>query len=42
MTDQQGLQTMVALYNVETGTSRPTDLFEIDYQAATNASRERR
>jgi len=41
VTDQQGLQTMVALYNVETGNSLPADLFEIDYQAATNAARGR-
>jgi outer membrane lipoprotein-sorting protein len=42
VTDQQGLQTMVALYNVETGNSLDEDLFDIDYQAATNAARERR
>jgi outer membrane lipoprotein-sorting protein len=41
VTDQQGLQTMVALYNVETGNALPDDLFRIDYQAATNAARER-
>jgi outer membrane lipoprotein-sorting protein len=40
VTDQQGLQTMVALYNVEIGGALDSDLFEIDYQAATNASRE--
>jgi outer membrane lipoprotein-sorting protein len=40
VTDQQGLQTMVALYNVETGKPLPSDLFEINYQAATNAARE--
>jgi len=40
VTDQQGLQTMVALYNVETGKQLPSDLFEIDYNAATNAARE--
>jgi len=40
VTDQQGLQTMVALYNVETGKQLPPDLFEIDYNAATNAARE--
>ncbi len=38
VTDQQGLQTMVALYNVETGKPLDADLFKIDYQAATNAS----
>jgi outer membrane lipoprotein-sorting protein len=41
VTDQQGLQTMVALYNVETGKPLDSDLFKIDYQAATNAARER-
>jgi outer membrane lipoprotein-sorting protein len=40
VTDQQGLQTMVALYNVETGKQLPSDLFKIDYNAATNAARE--
>jgi outer membrane lipoprotein-sorting protein len=40
VTDQQGLQTMVALYNVETGKRLASDLFKIDYQAATNAARE--
>ena len=40
VTDQQGLQTMVALYNVETGKALDSDLFKIDYQAATNAARE--
>ncbi len=40
VTDQQGLQTMVALYNVETGKPLDSDLFKIDYLAATNASRE--
>jgi outer membrane lipoprotein-sorting protein len=38
VTDQQGLQTMVALYNVETGKPLDSELFKIDYQAATNAS----
>jgi len=42
VTDQQGLQTMVALYNVETGKQLASDLFKIDYQAATNAAREQR
>jgi outer membrane lipoprotein-sorting protein len=42
VTDQQGLQTMVALYNVEIGGDLDSDLFEIDYQAATNAARENR
>jgi len=40
VTDQQGLQTMVTLYNVEIGNQLASNLFEIDYQAATNASRE--
>ena len=40
VTDQQGLQTMVALYNVETGKPLDSSLFKIDYQAATNAARE--
>ncbi len=41
VTDQQGLQTMVALYNVETGNQLASDLFQIDYAAATNAAREK-
>lgn len=41
VTDQQGLQTMVALYNVETGNNLSGDLFKIDYTAATNAAREK-
>jgi outer membrane lipoprotein-sorting protein len=41
VTDQQGLQTMVALYNVEIGNSLDAGLFDIDYQAATNAAREK-
>jgi outer membrane lipoprotein-sorting protein len=41
VTDQQGLQTMVALYNVEVGNQLASNLFEIDYQAATNATREK-
>lgn len=40
VTDKQGLQTMVALYNVEFGNALDEDLFEIDYLAATNAARE--
>ena len=40
VTDQQGLQTMVALYNVETGNQLASNLFKIDYKAATNAARE--
>ena len=42
VTDQQGLQTMVALYNVETGNQLASDLFRIDYAAATNAAREKK
>ena len=42
VTDQQGLQTMVTLYNVEIGNRLAADLFKIDYNAATNASREKR
>ena len=42
VTDQQGLQTMVALYNVEVGNRLDDDLFKIDYLAATNAAREQR
>ena len=41
VTDQQGLQTMVTLYNVEIGNQLSADLFKIDYAAATNAARER-
>ena len=41
VTDQQGLQTMVALYNVETGNQLAADLFKIDYAAATNAARDK-
>jgi outer membrane lipoprotein-sorting protein len=40
VTDQQGLQTMVTLYNVEVGNDLSGDLFRIDYAAATNAARE--
>jgi outer membrane lipoprotein-sorting protein len=42
VTDQQGLQTMVTLYNVEIGNQLAGDLFKIDYMAATNAAREGR
>jgi outer membrane lipoprotein-sorting protein len=41
VTDEQGLQTMVALYNVEIGNNLASDLFKIDYGAATNAAREK-
>ena len=40
VTDQQGLQTLVTLYNVELGNNLAADLFEIDYSAAANASRD--
>ncbi len=42
VTDQQGLQTLVTLYNVEIGNSLAPDLFKIDYAAATNAASEKR
>lgn len=41
VTDQQGQQTMVALYNVELGAKLDSGLFRIDYAAATNAAREK-
>jgi outer membrane lipoprotein-sorting protein len=41
VTDQQGLQTMVTLYNVETGKQLSGDLFKIDYALVTNMERER-
>lgn len=41
VTDQRGVQTLVTLYNVEVGNRLAADLFKIDYNAATNASRER-
>ncbi len=42
VTDQRGVQTMVTLYNVEVGNQLAADLFKIDYNAATNASRDKR
>lgn len=39
--DDQGLETTVALYNVETGQPLSSDLFKINYAAATNAARDR-
>ncbi len=42
VTDRQGLQTMVALYNVEIGNRLSEELFEIDYQAASIRNRETR
>lgn len=41
VTDDQGLDTSVSIYNVETGTPLAAKLFAIDYSAATNAARER-
>lgn len=41
VTDEQGLETTVALYNVETGRPLSSDLFKINYAAATNAARDR-
>lgn len=40
VTDAQGLQTLVVLYNVEVGKELASNLFVIDYLAATNAARE--
>ncbi|HEX2257392.1 MAG TPA: outer-membrane lipoprotein carrier protein LolA [Afifellaceae bacterium] len=42
VTDQQGLDTSVAIYNVETGNRLSSDLFKINYSAVTTSSRERR
>ena len=42
VTDQQGLQTLVTLYNVEIGNTLAPDLFKIDYNAATTAAAEER
>ena len=39
--DQQGLETTVAIYNVEIGNKLSQKIFRIDYSAATNARRER-
>lgn len=41
VTDREGLQTLVVLYNVEVGNQLAANLFTIDYLAATNAARER-
>lgn len=41
VTDQQGLQTQVVLFSVETGNRLAPELFKIDYAAATNAAREK-
>ena len=42
VTDQQGLETTVAIYNVEIGNKLSQKIFHIDYNAATNARREGR
>ena len=42
VTDDQGLDTSVALYNVESGNQLAGKLFKINYAAATNAARDRR
>lgn len=42
VTDDQGLDTSVAIYNVETGNRLSGDLFKINYGAVTNRARERR
>ncbi len=39
VTDEQGLETTVAIYNVEVGNELPQRIFRIDYNAATNARR---
>lgn len=41
VTDEQGLDTSVSIYNVETGNQLAAKLFAIDYSAATNSARER-
>lgn len=41
VTDQQGLQTMVTLYNVEIGNQLSADLFKIDYTVVSTTARER-
>lgn len=42
VTDEQGLETTVALYNVEVGNKLSQKIFRIDYNAATNARRQGR
>ncbi len=39
VTDEQGLETTVAIYNVEIGNKLSKKIFRIDYNAATNARR---
>lgn len=41
VTDEQGLETTVAIYNVEIGNELPQKMFHIDYNAVTNARREK-
>ena len=40
VTDEQGLETTVAIYNVEVGNELSQKIFRIDYSAATNSRRE--
>jgi len=40
VTDEQGLETTVAIYNVEVGNELSQKIFRIDYTAATNARRD--
>jgi len=42
VTDEQGLETTVAIYNVEVGNKLSQKIFRIDYSAATNSRREGR
>ena len=42
VTDQQGLDTTVAIFNVETGNKLDKKLFKIPYSLVTQANRERR
>jgi outer membrane lipoprotein-sorting protein len=42
VTDDQGLDTSVAIYNVETGNRLSAELFKINYSAVTNRAREGR
>ena len=41
VTDEQGLETTVAIYNVEIGKKLSQKIFHIDYNAATNARRDK-
>ncbi len=42
VTDEQGLETTVAIYNVEIGNKLSKTIFRIDYSAATNSRRQGR